>query len=353
MTTLETLKTFRENIDCIIYHDPCQDGQTAAWIAYSYLWKRRDTLTLIPRDNNKTPTDMTLYTDKVVLCLDVLPHDYAIIISKAKQVIVLDHHATNAELCGSDKDWAYFDMNKSGTGLAWEYFYDSLEIFEFLDYIQQRDLWRFNEKTERAAKSFCRGLITIDNTLNDIHDYFNVLFNLACQNFDFEKESITESKFANTLYSLIKSYAENYYYHNYLTNFYSMENIIKLGETIDATINAKIQQYIANCQKHTLTITYNTMTPATTITYSNVYIINTTEGITSELGNAFMEQTDADFVIMWYYSNSQKNYYYSLRSCDQKVDVGLLAKNYGGGGHRNAAGISGPFINTLFAQEIL
>lgn len=354
MTTLETLKEFRDKIDCIIYHNPCQDGQTAAWIAYSYLWEKRDTLILIPRDNNKTPTD-DRYTDKVVLCLDVLPCDYELIVSKARHVIVLDHHATNAALLVDNtwaQTWTHFDMTKSGTGLVWEYFYDSLEIFPFLDYIQQRDLWKFKPGDEKIVSVFCRGLMFLADSFDNIHDYFKILFNLSAQTAA-EQSRITLLTHKNTLYSHLASYNASYnpLVLSSVRNPHSMSAIIELGNLLTRSINAKIQQYISTATPHTVTVAYNDCDQVET--YTRVYIINTTDGITSELGNAFMEQTDADFVIMWYYSSAQKIYYYSLRSNDQKVDVGRLAKQYGGGGHRNAAGISGPFINELFAQTIL
>jgi nanoRNase/pAp phosphatase (c-di-AMP/oligoRNAs hydrolase) len=158
----------------------------------------------------------------------------------------------------------------------------------------------------------------------------------------------------HTLYSHLAAYKNKYnpLVLSSVRNPHSMTAIIELGNMLTRTINAKIQQYIFVAKPYTITVAYDN-NGGRVETYTKVYIINTTEGITSELGNAFMEQTDADFVIMWYYSSTQQNYYYSLRSSDQKVDVGRLAKQYGGGGHRNAAGISGPFINDLFSQVIL
>jgi nanoRNase/pAp phosphatase (c-di-AMP/oligoRNAs hydrolase) len=39
--------------------------------------------------------------------------------------------------------------------------------------------------------------------------------------------------------------------------------------------------------------------------------------------------------------------FFSLRSSDAGEDVSAIAQQYGGGGHRNAAGFSVPFGHTL------
>ena len=45
---------------------------------------------------------------------------------------------------------------------------------------------------------------------------------------------------------------------------------------------------------------------------------------------------------------------FSLRSADDKVDVGAIAKSFGGGGHTHAAGFSMDFQKgTQFFQQLL
>jgi hypothetical protein len=38
---------------------------------------------------------------------------------------------------------AIFDMNRSGAGLAWDYFQPMTSRLRFIDYLEDRDLWRF------------------------------------------------------------------------------------------------------------------------------------------------------------------------------------------------------------------
>ena len=52
-----------------------------------------------------------------------------------------------------------------------------------------------------------------------------------------------------------------------------------------------------------------------------------------------MDNLDCDFVILWSYNHNEEQYSYSLRSKDDKIDVGEIAKIFNGGGHRNASGL--------------
>lgn len=61
---------------------------------------------------------------------------------------------------------------------------------------------------------------------------------------------------------------------------------------------------------------------------SNVYM--------SELGNRLAK--DKPFAVVYYYDGAQHCYNISLRSNDKGLDVSEIAKKFGGGGHRNAAG---------------
>lgn len=58
----------------------------------------------------------------------------------------------------------------------------------------------------------------------------------------------------------------------------------------------------------------------------------------SELGNLLAQ--GHPFAVLWYETPTER--VYSLRSTDNGVDVGALAKSLGGGGHRNAAGFRAP-----------
>jgi oligoribonuclease NrnB/cAMP/cGMP phosphodiesterase (DHH superfamily) len=64
-------------------------------------------------------------------------------------------------------------------------------------------------------------------------------------------------------------------------------------------------------------------------------IVNTSV-LHSEIGNALCEQFDIPFSVTWF-QRPDKKFQYSLRSIGD-FDVSDIAKCYGGGGHKNAAG---------------
>src|SRR5690606_18083449 len=59
-----------------------------------------------------------------------------------KKIVVLDHHITAKEDL-EDLPFAFFDMDKSGAVLAWEYFRPGVPVPKLLLHVQDRDLWKF------------------------------------------------------------------------------------------------------------------------------------------------------------------------------------------------------------------
>ena len=56
----------------------------------------------------------------------------------------------------------------------------------------------------------------------------------------------------------------------------------------------------------------------------------------SEIGATLAK--DCDFAMIWYYDHDSSNYKVSLRAFHDTMDVSEIAKSFGGGGHRKAAG---------------
>ena len=129
----------------VIYHDLCNDGFTAAWIAHNYFGGQCE---LCPANYGEAPPNMD---GRDVYILDFsYPRgvllEYAAL---AKSITVLDHHKTaQADLAGLDtqdvKDklnlHVEFDMSRSGAMMTWDHFYPKPPP-RFVEYIQDRDLW--------------------------------------------------------------------------------------------------------------------------------------------------------------------------------------------------------------------
>lgn len=74
----------------------------------------------------------------------------------------------------------------------------------------------------------------------------------------------------------------------------------------------------------------------------------------SEVGHELAVKPNTDVGMVWHYNHAEKNFKVSLRSNDDKHDVSILAKQYGGGGHPRAAGFhwAGPTIESLLESGL-
>ena len=122
-----------EHFDYIIYHSPCHDGLTAAWVVHK----------LYP-DARFHPTNYNIpipeLTDKNIIIVDFSYSrlDIETLRSKNKRVLIIDHHKT-AEANLSGLDDCIFDMDKSGAELTWEYFHNTAPP-DLVKYVGDYDL---------------------------------------------------------------------------------------------------------------------------------------------------------------------------------------------------------------------
>lgn len=152
----------------VIWHGGCDDGHGAAFFINALIGK--DTaLEFFPGVYGKPPPDVT---DRHVIMVD-FSYKRAVLepmIAAARSMLILDHHKTAMEdlsgLVGRNGLPAYsyaqlsewcgvsgydprkgalgvtFDMTRSGAGLAWDFFSDRAPRIPFVDYLEDRDLWR-------------------------------------------------------------------------------------------------------------------------------------------------------------------------------------------------------------------
>jgi oligoribonuclease NrnB/cAMP/cGMP phosphodiesterase (DHH superfamily) len=300
---------FKNNIDTIVFHYPCQDGLSSAWVAY-YYYKINfpsKTLRLFPAQHGKE-----LIYDMVgenILFMDFCPSLEVIDLlrSKRNEIYILDHHITAKDSL-TDCPFANFNMDKAGVGLTWEYFFPESDkpIPRFLAMIQERDLWKFR--------------------IEQTQEFSNGLF--------FESECLAtfEQKFA--------LFEELY------TNPEKLDQVIQLG----TILNNHKQMKITSIVKKTIEKKYY----CTDKLGNSISIIcyNCSADIASDLGNALSSE-HCDMAILWTYDHLAEIYHYSLRSTN-KVDCARLAKKYlEGGGHPNAAGGKHILHPTEFIKNVL
>ena len=83
--------------------------------------------------------------------------------SKAKRLVVLDHHKGGEVHVKATKEYV-FDLAHSGAYLAWQYFHPHEKVPEFIEYISDGDI---NVYTRPDAHTICTYLCATPKTFED------------------------------------------------------------------------------------------------------------------------------------------------------------------------------------------
>ncbi len=141
----------------VLYHANCNDGFGAAWAAYTCpdIGPEAE---YIPVQYGDAPPDVT---GAMVYILDFsFPADVLrAMAAQAYEVILLDHHVTAEEnLAGLRTDGPLnlallFDRSRSGAVIVWDVFHPAEEVPVLLQYVQDRDLWRWELPMSREVSA--------------------------------------------------------------------------------------------------------------------------------------------------------------------------------------------------------
>ena len=265
--------------DVCIFHYPCLDGFTAAWVVRK---KFPDIRFIRGVYGEMPPPDLK---GKHVLMVDFsYKHDEMLkIMSEAATVIVIDHHkSAEAELrpLFGKGLMGVFDMDASGAMLTWENLFPGIRAPSLIKFVEDRDLWRFRFKDTRA----------INACLASYSYYFKAWDDLVAR---------CEIK---------------------------PEHLVMEGEAILRKQDKDIREMLPQCTRMMI------------IDGKEVPIANMPYSLASDAGHVLAN--DFSGIGGTYYDTST-NRKFSLRSVGNE-DVSLMARKYGGGGHKNAAGFSQP-----------
>lgn len=131
------------------YHAGCPDGFGAAW-AVRRAWGESGRY--VPR-GHEDRVRLEDCEDALVTFVDIAPgrEELRQLARVAEQVVVLDHHVTARERLLRDFAWVgeleadghvlRFDLDHSGSVLAWRYFHPDAPVPTLLGYVQDQDLW--------------------------------------------------------------------------------------------------------------------------------------------------------------------------------------------------------------------
>ena len=277
-----------------IYHGNCADGFGAAWVVRKALGP--DVEFHSSRYGDPAPD----VTGKNVIIVD-FSYKYDVLVAladTAASVLVIDHHKTAmadlvdvppAELHyeaqaknSTGKLHALFDMNRSGAGLAWDFFFPAQPRPPLINHIEDRDLWLFK----------------LEGTREIMADLFSYPQDFATW----------DRLFADEI------------------------NWIRLD---GVAINRQHQKTVADL--------VHTTKRRMLIGGHDVPVANLPFMFASDAG-ALMAEGE---LFAASYFDTPEGRTFSLRSTDAGMDVSEIAKQYGGGGHRNAAGFKVSFDHSL------
>lgn len=280
-----------------IFHSNCQDGFAAAWVVRHALG---DNVEFYPGVYDKPPPSVL---GRNVILVD-FSYKRAVLQEMACQsnsLLVLDHHksarddladfgeappwevwreaAHNGSLSTHARIRVRFDMERSGAGLAWDYFNPGEPRPLLIDRVEDRDLWRFSHPQTRSV---CAAM--------------------AARAYDFE----AWDEFMKPM--------------NY-------PGLVLEGSAIERKHHQDILNLLPTTERRML------------IGGRMMPVANLPPTLTSDAAHKMAEEADG---IAACYIDTPAGRVFSLRSIDGGPDCQAIAKDYGGGGHVHAAGFTMP-----------
>ena len=190
--------------------------------------------------------------------------------------LIVIDHHKSAMVELHDISNTHFDMTKSGAILAWEFFHPGKEPPKFISYIQDRDLWKWELP---YSKEFAAAFDMIPFEFEEFEK--------------FEDDSV-------------------------------FDDAVKRGSYILAYSKTVVKKVCEKAQPRKLD-------------GKDVLVVNASHWM-SEVGNALSPH--CDLAMIWYHDHNDKKIKVSLRAFHDNIDASERAKQFGGGGHKSAAGFT-------------
>ena len=209
---------------------------------------------------------------------------------KEAKSFLIIDHHKSAVVELHDVSCTRFDMNHSGAMLAWKFFHPGKEPPRMIKFIEDRDLWKWDIPYSKE---------------------FSAAFDMVPYDFDEFDKYLDDS---------------------------AVDNAQERG----AYILAYSKTVISKIAKQAV---------PRKMGGKEILVVNSSHWM-SEIGAALSPK--CDFAVIWFYDHDTRQVKVSLRAHHEDADVSEIAKRYGGGGHRKAAGFNLPVginIETIFDAE--
>ena len=269
----------------VIYHKNCADGMGAAWAFWKF-YKDKAEYHAAGHGDDVLPD----VVDREVFILDFSykREKMETICKFATYVTLIDHHKSALDdlwdlpLAYSNMDMGHCSLDRSGAYLAWNYIktikkatYSTPTPPLVLQYIQDRDLWRF--KLPKARE---------------------VMFAVFNRDMTFES-------------------------YDKLMKLNKMSSLVKEGEILARKFDKDAKSIIESSVRTVTLLDYK------------VPLCNCPGMYASEIGNILAK--DVPFSVTYY--DTANHRVFSLRASNEsKIDLSKLASLFNGGGHEKAAG---------------
>ncbi len=270
---------------CIIYHKDCNDGFGAAWAAYVHLGNK-DTQFIAQTYGDKPPE---IEPGSQVYILDFsYPLETMLELTKAHpgRVQLIDHHETAQRNLLGKVPGCHIDPSHSGAYLAWQWWSGEDEVPLLIQYIEDRDLWKWEMRHSREISA------GLDSQPKNLEHWTRI-------------------------------------------SGYPTQSPSKSEKTAMATLAAQGQAITRNNQQQVERIVQYALEKE--IAGHLVPVVNTPV-LASEACEALLEKhQEAPFAAAWYEREGQRKW--SLRA-RPGFEVDRVAEQMGGGGHPHAAGFT-------------
>ena len=296
-----------------IYHGNCADGFGAAWAVRRALGD----VEFHAGVHQNAPPDVT-GRDLILVDFSYKRAVMREIAAQARSVLVLDHHKSAADDLADERSvpagvspiwrmeeflgpmtwnrhlgnvlqdecegvgiatiYAYFDMNRSGAGIAWDFFHPGVKRPALIDHIEDRDLWRFALPGTRDIQA---------NVFS--HPYDFAVWDALAQA--------------------------------------SPADLAAEGAAIERKHHKDVRELVSVFKRRMR------------IGGIEVWVANLPYTLASDAGHLMCEDGEPFAACYW---DTPEGRVFSLRSREAGTDVSEIAKRYGGGGHVHASGFRLP-----------